>query len=96
MDNNISKVTTGKERVVVSCAESQSTSCVPNRTRFFGSTDVKIQCDNKVLFAEVDVSKNRNLMLVGGYVDTVTILWMCVEKTMLIQNVNVSTRDRLF
>jgi predicted alpha-1,6-mannanase (GH76 family) len=34
MDPNISKATTGRERVVAACAESQSTSCVPNRTRF--------------------------------------------------------------
>ena len=34
MDPNISKVTTGKERVVAACAESQSTSRDPNRTRF--------------------------------------------------------------
>jgi hypothetical protein len=34
MDPNISKATTGKERVVAACAESQSTSRGPNRTRF--------------------------------------------------------------
>ena len=39
MDTNISKSTTGKERIVASCAESQSTSGDPNRTRFLNSTD---------------------------------------------------------
>jgi hypothetical protein len=34
MDPNISKATTGKERVVAACADSQSTSRGPNRTRF--------------------------------------------------------------
>ena len=34
MDPNISKATTGKERVVAECAESQSTLRGPNRTRF--------------------------------------------------------------
>jgi hypothetical protein len=72
MDPNISKVTTGKERVVVACAESQSTSCDPNRTRFLTVHEVihvKMKCDKKTFLPEVDVSKKRNLMLVGGYTD---------------------------
>ncbi len=70
-DPNISKPTTGKERVVAACAESQSTSRDPNRTRFLSVQDAihdKMQCDKKTLLAEVDASKKR-LMLVGGYAD---------------------------
>jgi hypothetical protein len=73
MDPNISKATTGKERVVAACAESQSTSCVPNRTEpvFFqyDRNTPKMQCDKKSLFTETDTSKKRNLMLVGGHAD---------------------------
>ena len=72
MDPNISKATTGKERVVAACAESQSTSRGPNRTRFLAvqaAIRVKMQCDKKTLFAEADTSKKRNLTLVGGYAD---------------------------
>ena len=72
MDPNISKATTGKERVVPTCAESQSTSRGPNRTRFLAvQADIraKMQCDKKTLFAEADASKKRNLTLVGGYAD---------------------------
>jgi hypothetical protein len=50
MDPNISKATTGKERVVAACAESQSTSRVPNRTRFLVVQAViraKMQCDKQ-------------------------------------------------
>ena len=59
------------------CAESQSTSCYPNRTRFLGvlvPIRVKMQCDTNTLNAEADASKNRNLMLVGGHVDNVVDL----------------------
>ena len=69
---HISKSTTGKERVVTVCAESQSTSRDPNRTRFLTvqvAIRVKIQCDKKTLLAEADASKKRNLMLVGGHED---------------------------
>jgi hypothetical protein len=72
MDPNISKATTGKERVVTVCAESQSTSRDPKRTRFLTVQEairVTMQCDKKTLLAEVDTSKKRNLMLVGGYTD---------------------------
>ena len=72
MDPNISKTTTGKERVVAACTKSQSTSCVPNRTRFLSvqaAIRVKIQCDKKTLLVEADTSKKRNLTLVGGYAD---------------------------
>jgi hypothetical protein len=72
MDPNISKVTTGKERVVVACAESQSTSRGPNRTRFLAvqsTIRAKMQCDKKSLLASADASKKRNLMVVGGHVD---------------------------
>ena len=76
MDPNISKSTTGKERVVAACAESQSTSCVPNRTRFLAvqaTIHVKMQCDSKCdkksLLAAADASKKRNLMAVGGHED---------------------------
>ena len=72
MDPNISEATTGKERVVAACAESQSTSRDPNRTRFLVVQAViraKMQCDKKTLLAEADASKKRNLTLVGGYAD---------------------------
>ena len=72
MDPNISKATTGKERVVGACAESQSTSRGPNRPRFLTVQVViraKMQCDKKTLLAEADTSKKRNLTLVGGYAD---------------------------
>ena len=86
MDPNISKSTTDKERVVAACAESQSTSCVPNRTRFLTvqvTIRVKMQCDKKKTFlVEADASKKRNLMLLE---DIQTMLWICVEKAMLIQ-----------
>ncbi len=67
MDPNISKTTTGKESVVATCAESQSKSCDPNRTRFLAvqvAIRVKMQCDKKTLLAEEDESK-KHLMLVG-------------------------------
>ena len=72
MDPNISKATTGKERVVAACAESQSTSRDPNRTRFLAvqtAIRAKMQCDKKTLLAEADASKKRNLIWVGGYAD---------------------------
>ena len=72
MDPNIAKATTGKERVVAACAESQSTSSDPNRTRFLAvqaAIRVKMQCDKKTLLRETDTSKKRNLMLVGGHTD---------------------------
>ena len=72
MDPNISKTTSVKERVVVACAESQSTSRGPSRTRFLAVKTVirtKMQCDKKSLLVEPDTSKKRNLMLVGGHTD---------------------------
>ena len=63
MDPNISKATTGKERVVAACAESQSTSRGPNRTRFLA-----VQAAIPLL-AAADASKKRNLMVVGGHAD---------------------------
>jgi hypothetical protein len=58
MDPNISKATTGKERVVAECAESQSTSRAPNRTRFLAVQSAirdKMQCDKKsLLTAEIE------------------------------------------
>ena len=95
MDPNISNVTTGKERVVKACVESQSTSRDPNRTSFLvvqTAIRVKMQCDKKVLLPEADTSKKRNLMFVGGNSENV---WICVEKAMLMQNANDSARDRL-
>ena len=95
MDPNISKATTGKERVVAACAESQSTSRGPNRTRFLAVQAAmrdKMQCDKKTLFAEADTSKKRNLTLVGGYADKAVV---CVEKAMLMQSALASARDRL-
>jgi hypothetical protein len=81
MDPNISKATTGKERVVAACAESQSTSRGPNRTRFLAvqaAIRAKMQCDKKKTFlVESDASKKRNLMLVGGHTDNVVDL--CAE-----------------
>jgi hypothetical protein len=72
MDPNISKTTTGRERVVAACAESQSTSSDPNRTRFLSvqtAIRAKMQCDKKSLLAEADASKKHNLMAVGGHTD---------------------------
>jgi hypothetical protein len=80
MDPNISKTTTDRERVVTACAEPQSTSRGPNRTRFLAvqtAIRAKMQCDKKSLFAEEDVSKKGNLMSVGGHTDYVVDL--CVE-----------------
>jgi hypothetical protein len=77
MDPHISKETTGKERVVTVCAESQSTSRDPNKPRFLTVQVVihaKMQCDKKTLLAEADTSKKRNLMLVGGHTDHVVDL----------------------
>jgi hypothetical protein len=74
---NISKATTIKERVVAACAESQSTSRGPNRTRFLAVQTVildKMQCDKKSLFGAADASKKRNLMTVGGHSDNVVDL----------------------
>jgi hypothetical protein len=68
MDPNISKATTGRERVVAACAESQSTSRDPNRTRFLTvqvTIPDKMECDKKSLFAEADAPKKWNLLLVG-------------------------------
>jgi hypothetical protein len=72
MDPKISKATTVNERVVETCAESQSTSRDPKRTRFLvvqSTIRVKIQCDKKSLFASVDASNKRKLMTVGGHTD---------------------------
>jgi hypothetical protein len=72
MDPNISKATTGRERVVAACAESQSTSRGPNRIRFLAvqaAIRAKMQCDKKSLLVEEDASKKRNLMEVGGHAD---------------------------
>jgi hypothetical protein len=71
MDPNISKATIGKERVVGACAESQSTSRDPNRTRFLVQAAIrdKMQCDKKSFLATADASKKRNLMVVGGHAD---------------------------
>jgi hypothetical protein len=77
MDPNISKATTGRERVVATCAQSQSTSRVPNRTHFLAVQSVirvKMQCDKKSLLVAVDTSKKLNLMVVGGYADNVVDL----------------------
>jgi hypothetical protein len=65
MDPNISKATTGKERVVAACAESQSTSRGPNRTRFLTVESVI----KKSLLPAADASKKRNLMVVAGHAD---------------------------
>jgi hypothetical protein len=74
MDPNISKATTGRERVVTECAESQSTSRGPSRTRFLTVQvviGVKMQCDKKSLLVATDASKKHNLTVVGGYSDNV-------------------------
>ena len=66
------EATTGKERVVTACAESQSTSRDPNRTSFLAvqaSIHDKIQCDKKSFFPTVDALEKRNLMAVGGHTD---------------------------
>ena len=67
MDPTITKASTGNERLVTACAESQSTSRGPNRTRFLAVQTV-IR-DKKTLLADADASKKRNLMLVGGHAD---------------------------
>ena len=80
MDPNILKATTDKERVVTACAESQSTSRGPNRTRFLAvqtAIRAKMQCDEKCLLAAADASKKRNLMAVGGHADNAVDL--CAE-----------------
>ena len=72
MDPNIPKTTTGKERVVAACAESQSTSRGPNRTRLLvvqTTIRTKMECDKKSLLAAADTSRKRNLMTVGGHAD---------------------------
>ncbi len=72
MDPNNLKATTGKERVVAECAESQSTSRGPNRTRFLAvhpAIRAKMQCDKKSFLAAADASKQHNLMVVGGHSD---------------------------
>ncbi len=72
MDPTITKASTGNERLVASCAESQSTSRGPNRTRFLTVQSVirgKMQCNKKTLLPDADASKKRNLLLVGGYED---------------------------
>ena len=87
--------TTVKERVVSDCAESQSTSRVPNRTRFLAvqtAIRVKMQCDRKTLLAEADASKKWNLTLVGGYADNTVDL--CGEGN-ADANTLTSARDRL-
>ncbi len=65
MDPNISKVTTGRERVVTECAESQSTSRDPIGTCFLtvqATIRDKMQCERKSLVGTADVSKKHNLM----------------------------------
>ncbi len=72
MDPTITKTSTDNERLVEACAESQSTSRDPNRTRFLTVQvviRVKMQCDKKTLLADVDESEKRNLLLVGGHAD---------------------------
>jgi hypothetical protein len=61
-------------------AESQSTSSVPNRTRFLAvqaAIRTKMQCDKKCLLTEADASKKRILMSVGGHTDNAVDL--CTE-----------------
>jgi hypothetical protein len=80
MDPTITKASTGKERLVSACAESQSTSRGPNRTRFLtvqAAIRAKMQCDKKCLLEEADTSKKRNLMAVGGHADNAVDL--CAE-----------------
>jgi hypothetical protein len=76
MDPNILEQQQGSKGLS-QCAESQSTSCVPNRTRFLAvqtAIRTKMRCDKKSLLAAADVSKKRNLMVVGGYSDNVVDL----------------------
>jgi streptomycin 6-kinase len=80
MDPTITKASTVKERLVAACAESQSTSRGPNRTRFLAvqaAIRAKMQCDKKCLLEEADTSKKRNLMAVGGHADNAVDL--CAE-----------------
>ncbi len=61
-------------RITIACAESQSTSRGPNRTRFLAvqvAIRAKMQCDKKSLLAAADASKQLNLMVVGGHSDNV-------------------------
>jgi hypothetical protein len=72
MDPTITNTSTVNERLVSTCAESQSISCDPNRTRFLSVQSVmrtKIQCDKKTLLTDVDTSKKRILLLVEGHAD---------------------------
>jgi hypothetical protein len=72
MDPTITKASTGNEGLVAACAESQSTSRGPNRTRFLAVQAViraKMQCDKKTFLTDADASKKRNLLLVGGHAD---------------------------
>jgi hypothetical protein len=58
------------EKIVVTCAESLSTSRGPNRTRFLTvqvTIRDKMQCDKKSLIPVADTSKIRNTMGVGGH-----------------------------
>ena len=80
MDPTITKASTGKVRLVSACAESQSTSRGPNRTRFLAvqtAIRAKMQCDKKSLLAAADASKKRNLMAVAGHADNAVDL--CAE-----------------
>jgi hypothetical protein len=72
MDPTITKASTEKERFMPTCAESQSTSRDPNRTRFLTvqtTIRVKTQCDKKCLLAAADASEKRIQMVVGGHAD---------------------------
>jgi ribosomal protein L24E len=87
MDPTITKASTDNERLVAACAESQSTSRAPNRTRFLAVQEVirtKMQCDKKTLLADADASKKGTCCWLE---DMQTILWICVEKTMLMQRI---------
>ena len=92
MDPTITKASTGKERLVAACAESQSTSRGPNRPRFLAvqaAIRAKMQCDKKTL------RMHRINATSSGLEGMQITRWICVEKAMLMQSANASARDRL-
>jgi hypothetical protein len=48
--------------------------------------------DKQTLFAEANVSEKRNLISVGGCVDT--LLWMSMQEVMPMEIAHVLTTDR--
>ena len=73
MDPIIGKAATGEERTFTVCKESLPTSCGPHRNRFLTvQTEIHthMTSDKKTLLVKADASAKRNLISVGGCVDT--------------------------